>query len=142
MEIEMKNVAMRNQLWIWSKTDLKDFVVLFFCSVCLIFYLFHKSINIFCWLLSYYSTHNWCPECFFWNSSVITWRSLRRHFWSLSKGILAIVAGAIFCITGVLGIMSYKDQRNHTKNGTHMGFSITACCISVVAIFFDSVVMR
>ena len=57
-------------------------------------------------------------------------------------GILAIVAGAIFCVTGVLGVMSYKDQRNHTKNGFHMGFSIFACCISVVAIFFDSVGVR
>ena len=57
-------------------------------------------------------------------------------------GILAIVAGAVFCVAGVLGIMSYKDQRNHTKNGYHMGFSIVACCISVVAIFFDSVAVR
>ena len=57
----------------------------------------------------------------------------------MTIGILAIVAGVIFCVTGVLGVMSYRDQRNHTKNGFHMGFSIIACCISVVAIFFDSV---
>ena len=63
-------------------------------------------------------------------------------FDALVTGILAIVAGAIFCITGVLGIMLYRDQRNHTKNGLHMGFSIIACCISFVAIFFDSEVIR
>ena len=57
-------------------------------------------------------------------------------------GVLAIVAGTVFCVTGVLGIMSYRDQRNHIKNGYHMGFSIIACCISVVAIFFDSVAVR
>ena len=53
-------------------------------------------------------------------------------------GIIAIVAGTICCVTGVLGVMSYKDQRNHTKNGFHMGFSIMTCCISVVAIYCDS----
>ena len=67
---------------------------------------------------------------------------LGESFDPLVTGILAIVAGAIFCITGVLGIMSYRDESNHTKNGLHMGFSIIACCISVVAIFFDSVVIR
>ena len=57
-------------------------------------------------------------------------------------GILAIVVGVISFVAGVLGVISYKDQRSHSKNGFHMGFSITACCISVVAIFFDSVVVR
>ena len=54
-------------------------------------------------------------------------------------GILAIVVGCICFVTGVIGVISYRDQRSHCKNGLHMGFSITACCISVVAIIFDSV---
>ena len=57
-------------------------------------------------------------------------------------GVLAIVVGVISFVAGVLGVISYKDQRSHSKNGFHMGFSIAACCISVVAIFFDSVVVR
>ena len=54
-------------------------------------------------------------------------------------GILAIFAGAIAFVAGVLGVISYKYQRNHSKNGFHMGFSIILCCISVVAIFFEGV---
>ena len=59
-------------------------------------------------------------------------------YWAMVIGIISIVAGTTCCVTGVLGVMSYRDQRNHTKNGFHMGFSIMACCISVVAIYFDA----
>ena len=62
-----------------------------------------------------------------------------RVYRTLVTGILAIVAGAIAFVAGVLGVMSYKDQRSHSKAGFHMGFSITACCISFVAIFFGTV---
>ena len=49
-----------------------------------------------------------------------------RAYRAMVTGILAIVAGAIAFVAGTLGVMSYKDQVSHSKNGFHMGFSITA----------------
>ena len=51
-------------------------------------------------------------------------------------GIFGIVEGALICVAGALGIASYKDPQNYYKNGCHMGFSILACCVSVLGILF------
>ena len=62
--------------------------------------------------------------------------------WSVILGIVGIVAGAVICVAGALGIISCKDPQNHCKNGLHMAFCILACCASVVGIGFFSVLVR
>ena len=62
--------------------------------------------------------------------------------WSAILGIVGIVAGAVICVAGALGIVSCKDPQNHCKNGIHMAFCILACCASVVGIGFFSAGVR
>ena len=103
------------------------------------------------------------PNLFFYFSAIIqsiigflavifgfTLRFYERHpyydyeysTWSVILGIVGIVAGAVICVAGALGIISCKDPQNHCKNGLHMAFCILACCASVVGIGFFSVLVR
>ena len=42
-------------------------------------------------------------------------------------GISAMACGFFIFITGILGIVSYKDPPSTGKNGLHMGFCIFSC---------------
>ena len=54
-------------------------------------------------------------------------------------GIVGILGGVISCVCGALGIVSYKDPENQSKNRFHMVFSIIACWVSIVGINFDAI---
>lgn len=54
--------------------------------------------------------------------------------WSLISGVIGIAGGTLVYVTGAVGIASYKDPQNSSKNGVHMTFSILACSVSVVEI--------
>ena len=49
-----------------------------------------------------------------------------------------IIGGFLICATGCLGISSLQDLKNHCKNRVHLGFSILACCVSAIGIYFHS----
>ena len=53
-------------------------------------------------------------------------------------GILGIIEGVLVCIAGAVSIGSCTDPQNNYKNGTFLGCSIFACCLSVVGIGFFS----
>ena len=57
---------------------------------------------------------------------------------TMKIGIVGIVCGVIICVAGALGIISYKDRNNQSKNAFYIAFSIIACCVSIVGIYFDA----
>ena len=61
---------------------------------------------------------------------------------SLIGGIIEIAVGAPIFVAGAPGIVSYKDPKNHCKNGFHMVFSILACCASSGGIGLFSVAVK
>ena len=58
---------------------------------------------------------------------------------ALIIGIAGVLRGFIICFSWALGIISYKDPENQTKNCFHMAFSIIAYCVSIVGISFDAI---
>ena len=61
---------------------------------------------------------------------------------AMEIGIVGIVGGAIISPAGTMGIISYKDLKNQSKNAFHMTFSIIACCVSIAGIYFDALELR
>ena len=60
---------------------------------------------------------------------------------TMTIGILGIVGGVIIFVAGALGIISYKDRNNQSKTAFHLAFSIMACCVSIMGIYFDALVI-
>lgn len=46
-----------------------------------------------------------------------------------NAGSCGIVCGTLVAITGILGVISFKDPANHCKNGVYMGF----CILSIIS---------
>ena len=61
---------------------------------------------------------------------------------AMEIGIVGIVGGVIISVAGTLGIVSYKDHKNQSKNAFHMAFSVIACCVSIVGIYFSASILR
>ena len=61
---------------------------------------------------------------------------------AMEIGIVGIVGGVIISVAGTLGIVSYKDHKNQSKNAFHMAFSVIACCVSIVGIHFSAPILR
>lgn len=61
---------------------------------------------------------------------------------AMEIGVVGIVGGVIISVAGTLGIVSYKDHKNQSKNAFHMAFSVIACCVSIVGIYFSAPILR